>query len=88
MAGKRITVLDVPVLGRDRDDAAALVERLRGRVSAAAYGHRHHAGIAADHIARYRRLAEHGVDTVFLAVPDLRDAADLTKFAGVTAAFG
>ena len=37
MAGKRVTVLDVPVLGRDRDQVAALVERLRGRVSAAAY---------------------------------------------------
>ena len=35
--GKRITVLDVPVLGRDRDDVAALVERLRGRATAAAY---------------------------------------------------
>ena len=31
--GKRVTVLDVPVLGRDREHAAQLVERLRGRVS-------------------------------------------------------
>jgi alkanesulfonate monooxygenase SsuD/methylene tetrahydromethanopterin reductase-like flavin-dependent oxidoreductase (luciferase family)/predicted kinase len=87
MAGKRITVLDVPVLGHDHDDAAALVEQLRGRVSAPAYARRHHAGVAAEHIARYGRLAERGVDTVFLAVPDLRDAAHLAKFADVTAAF-
>ena len=45
MNGKRITVLDVPVLGRDRDEVAALVERLRGRVSAAAYARTHHAGV-------------------------------------------
>jgi alkanesulfonate monooxygenase SsuD/methylene tetrahydromethanopterin reductase-like flavin-dependent oxidoreductase (luciferase family) len=87
MAGKRVTVLDVPVLGRDRDDAAAIVERLRGRVSATAFARTHHAGVAADHVARYRELADHGADTVFVAVPDLRCADDLAKFAGVTAAF-
>jgi alkanesulfonate monooxygenase SsuD/methylene tetrahydromethanopterin reductase-like flavin-dependent oxidoreductase (luciferase family) len=87
MAGKRITVLDVPVLGRDRDDVAAIVERLRGRTSAAAYARAHHAGIPHDHVARYRSLATRGVDTVFVALPDLREAADLAKFADVTAAF-
>ena len=87
MGGKRITALDVPVLGRDRDDAAAIVERLRGRMSAAAFAGLHHAGVAADHIARYRELADHGADTVFVAVPDLRAADDLAKFAAVTAAF-
>ncbi|HEY2298905.1 MAG TPA: LLM class flavin-dependent oxidoreductase [Jatrophihabitans sp.] len=87
MAGKRVTVLDVPVLGRDRDDAAAIVERLRGRVSAAAFARTHHAGVAAEHSARYRELADHGVDTVFVAVPDLRGADDLAKFSEVVAAF-
>ena len=32
-----ITVLDVPVIGRDREHAASLVEQLRGRTSAAAF---------------------------------------------------
>ena len=32
-----VTVLDVPVVGRDREHAAALVETLRGRTSAAAF---------------------------------------------------
>jgi alkanesulfonate monooxygenase SsuD/methylene tetrahydromethanopterin reductase-like flavin-dependent oxidoreductase (luciferase family)/predicted kinase len=86
MAGKRVTVLDVPVLGRDRDEVAALVERLRGRVPAAAYARTHHAGVAADHVARYRELAEHGVDTVFVAVPELRGPDDLAKFAPVLTA--
>ena len=32
-----VTVLDLPVIGRDRDDTWARVERLRGRTPAAAY---------------------------------------------------
>jgi alkanesulfonate monooxygenase SsuD/methylene tetrahydromethanopterin reductase-like flavin-dependent oxidoreductase (luciferase family) len=87
MNGKRITVLDVPVLGRDRDEVAALVERLRGRVSAAAYARAHHAGLAADHVARYRELGDLGVDTVFVALPDLRVADDVEKLADVISAF-
>ena len=87
MNGKRITVLDVPVLGRDRDEVAALVERLRGRVSAAPYARTHHAGLAADHVARYRELGALGVDTVFVARPDLRVADDVEKFADVISAF-
>ena len=31
-----VTVLDVPVIGRDRDHAASIVEKLRGRTTAAA----------------------------------------------------
>lgn len=72
-----VTVLDLPVVGRDRDDAWARVERLRGRTSAASYAHRHHAGTAAQHRDRYRMLAEHGVSTVFVALPDLEGPDDL-----------
>ncbi len=82
-----VTVLDLPVIGRDRDETAALVERLRGRTSATAYARAHHAGTAADHIGRYRLLAERGVSTVFVALPDLASPADLLKLAPVTAAF-
>ena len=39
-----VTVLDLPVVGRDRDDAWAQVERLRGRTAAAAFARRTHAG--------------------------------------------
>jgi len=39
-----VTVLDLPVVGRDRDDVWQRVERLRGRTAAAAYARRHHAG--------------------------------------------
>jgi alkanesulfonate monooxygenase SsuD/methylene tetrahydromethanopterin reductase-like flavin-dependent oxidoreductase (luciferase family)/predicted kinase len=82
-----VTVLDVPVIGRDRDHAAAVVERLRGRVSAAAFAARHHAGTTVDHIGRYRLLAERGVTTVFVALPDLAHPDDVLRLAPVTAAF-
>ncbi|HET6937755.1 MAG TPA: LLM class flavin-dependent oxidoreductase, partial [Nocardioides sp.] len=43
----RITVLDLPTIGTDRDDAWARVERLRGRTPAPTYAGRTHAGTAA-----------------------------------------
>jgi alkanesulfonate monooxygenase SsuD/methylene tetrahydromethanopterin reductase-like flavin-dependent oxidoreductase (luciferase family)/predicted kinase len=82
-----VTVLDVPVIGRDREHAASIVEELRGRVSAAAFARQHHAGTAGDHIGRYRMLAERGVQTVFVALPDLADPDDVLRLAPVAAAF-
>jgi alkanesulfonate monooxygenase SsuD/methylene tetrahydromethanopterin reductase-like flavin-dependent oxidoreductase (luciferase family)/predicted kinase len=82
-----ITVLDVPVIGRDREHAASLVEQLRGRTTAAAFARRHHAGTSADHIGRYRLLAERGVTTVFVSLPDLAHPDDVLRLAPVTAAF-
>ena len=74
-----VTVLDVPVLGTDREDVARRVERLRGRVPATAYARSHHAGSAPEHATRYAELAEAGVGTVFVALPDLVDADDLGR---------
>lgn len=82
-----ITVLDLPVIGRDRDDVAARVERLRGRTATAAFARQHHAGPVADHIRRYDELAQRGVGTVFLALPDLATPADLERCAPLVAAF-
>jgi alkanesulfonate monooxygenase SsuD/methylene tetrahydromethanopterin reductase-like flavin-dependent oxidoreductase (luciferase family) len=83
----QVTVLDIPVVGEDRGHAAALVEQLRGRTPAAAFARRHHAGTAADHIGRYRLLAERGVATVFVSLPDLAGPQDVLRLAPVTAAF-
>ncbi len=80
-----ITVLDLPILGRDREDTAVRVERLRGRTPAPAFAARHSAGVAAEHARRYRELAALGVSTVFLALPDLADADDLTRCAPLLA---
>jgi alkanesulfonate monooxygenase SsuD/methylene tetrahydromethanopterin reductase-like flavin-dependent oxidoreductase (luciferase family)/predicted kinase len=82
-----VTVLDVPVIGRDREHAGSIVERLRGRTAAAAFAQRHHAGTPADHIGRYRLLAERGVRTVFVSLPDLEGPDDVLRLAPVVAAF-
>jgi len=83
----QVTVLDIPVIGEDRGHAAAIVEKLRGRTPAAAFARRHHSGTAADHIGRYRLLAERGVATVFVSLPDLARPEDVLRLAPVTAAF-
>ena len=62
-----VTVLDLPVVGRDRDDVWARVERLRGRTAAAAFAARRHAGTVAEQRERHAGLAELGVSTVFLS---------------------
>ena len=74
-----ITVLDLPVVGRDRDDTWARVERLRGRTAAAAYAARTNAGTVADQRDRYAALADRGVSTVFVALADLDGADDLDR---------
>ncbi len=80
-----VTVLDLPVLGRDRDDTWRRVERHRGRTAAAAYAHQTHAGTVADHRERYGALASEGVSTVFLATRDLDGPDDVLDLAGLTA---
>jgi alkanesulfonate monooxygenase SsuD/methylene tetrahydromethanopterin reductase-like flavin-dependent oxidoreductase (luciferase family)/predicted kinase len=82
-----VTVLDVPVIGRDREHAASIVDKLRGRTSAAAFARRHHAGTADEHIGRYRLLADRGVRTVFVSLPDLAGPQDVLRLAPVAAAF-
>jgi alkanesulfonate monooxygenase SsuD/methylene tetrahydromethanopterin reductase-like flavin-dependent oxidoreductase (luciferase family)/predicted kinase len=82
-----LTVLDLPVVGRDRDDTWRRVERLRGRTPAAAYARRHHAGEAASHVERYRQLVQRGVQTVFVALPDLEGPEDLERLAPVLDGF-
>lgn len=80
-----VTVLDLPVVGRDRDDVWARVERLRGRAAAAAYAARTHAGTVADHRDRHAALAGLGVTTVFLSTPDLDGPQAVLDLAGLNA---
>jgi alkanesulfonate monooxygenase SsuD/methylene tetrahydromethanopterin reductase-like flavin-dependent oxidoreductase (luciferase family)/predicted kinase len=80
-----VTVLDLPVVGRDRDDVWARVERQRGRTPAATYAARTHAATVAGHRDRYARLAGLGVTTVFLVTPDLAGPDDVLDLAGLNA---
>ena len=78
-----VTVLDVAVVGRSRDDTQNRVERLRGRARAADFAARHHAGEAGAHRERHQRLFDAGVSTVFLALPDLDGADDVERVAAL-----
>lgn len=80
-----VTVLDVAVVGSSRDDTWARVERLRGRVRAADFAARHHAGEVAAHLERHARLFDAGVHTVFLAMPDLDGPDDVERVAALAA---
>ena len=79
-------VLDVPLVGRDREDAWRRVEALRGRTAAATFAARHHAGTAAEHAQRLRGLARRGVSTVFVSPLGLDDADDVLALAPLAAA--
>jgi alkanesulfonate monooxygenase SsuD/methylene tetrahydromethanopterin reductase-like flavin-dependent oxidoreductase (luciferase family) len=80
-----VTVLDLPVVGRDRDDVWARVERMRGRTAAATYAARTHAGTVAEHRERHAGLAGLGVSTVFLSTPDLDGPDAVLELAGLNA---
>ncbi len=78
-----VTVLDVPIVGTDRDDVARRIERLRGRTPAATFRRSRDVGTVAQHRARYAELAHRGVSTVFLAASDLDGPADVQRLAGL-----
>jgi alkanesulfonate monooxygenase SsuD/methylene tetrahydromethanopterin reductase-like flavin-dependent oxidoreductase (luciferase family)/predicted kinase len=80
------TVLDVPLVGRDRDDTWRRVEVRRGRTAASTFAARHHAGTADEHARRLRGLAKQGVSTVFVSPLDLTGADDVLALAPLAAA--
>ena len=80
-----VTVLDLAVVGGDRDDVWRRVERHRGRSPAADFAARKHAGSVAQHRDRHAALAGLGVSTVFLSTPDLANPQDVLDLAGLNA---
>ncbi len=83
----KVTVLDLPIVGNDPDQVGRLVEAHRGRTSAKAYAATHHAGTVAQQVGRYRLLADRGVQTVFVSLPDLTGPAEIERFAPIVQAF-
>jgi alkanesulfonate monooxygenase SsuD/methylene tetrahydromethanopterin reductase-like flavin-dependent oxidoreductase (luciferase family) len=80
-----VTVLDLPVVGGDREDVWRRVERLRGSTPAPAYARRRHAGTVAQTADRYRALFDRGVSTIFVALPDLETPDDVLSLRGLAA---
>ncbi|GAA2747075.1 hypothetical protein GCM10009868_35050 [Terrabacter aerolatus] len=82
------TVLDLPLVGRDRDDVWSRVERHRGRTAAASFAARHHAGTPDEHTRRLAGLAGRGVTTAFVAPVGLDGPDDVLALAPLATAFG
>lgn len=82
------TVLDLPLVGRDRDDVWSRVERHRGRAPAAGFAARHHAATATEHADRLGALVELGVTTAFVAPVGLDGPDDVLALGPLAGAFG
>ena len=79
-----ITVLDLPIVGIDREDTWRRVERHRGRTPAATFAARHHAGSLDDQRRRQDELRALGIGTIFLSSFDLDGPDDVLRLAPLT----
>jgi F420-dependent oxidoreductase-like protein len=84
----RVTQLSTALTATSQDELAATIERLKpDRVTAESYAARVNAATIDDHIGRYRELADAGVQTAIVNLPDLSGPEPAERFAGVIAAF-
>ncbi|HEX6470113.1 MAG TPA: TIGR03560 family F420-dependent LLM class oxidoreductase [Streptosporangiaceae bacterium] len=83
-----LTHLSTALVGADDTQVAELVERLRPRRrDPARFAAAVNAGTVADHIGRFRELAEAGAAEVMVSFPDLTDPAPVERMAKVISAF-
>jgi F420-dependent oxidoreductase-like protein len=83
-----VTQLSTVLVGADRAHVEATVERLRPkRMSAERFAQRVNAGTVEQHVGRFRQLAEAGVQTAVVSLPDVDDSDALAQFERVIAAF-
>ena len=84
-----VTQLSTTLVGRTGSEVAALLERLRPRrTSAERFAASVNAGTVDDQIGRFRALANQGVGTAIVSLPDLDDTEPIERFGHVVAAFG
>ena len=87
-AGVEVTQLSTALVGRDATEVADLVDRLRPRRRAAErYAASVNAGTVSDQIGRFRALADAGVGTAIVSLPDLGDPEPVERFGAVVNAF-
>ena len=84
-----VTQLSTTLVGRDGAEVAELVERLRPRKRhAERYAASVNAGTVDDQVGRFRALADAGVGTAIVSLPDLEgDTSALERFATIIEAF-
>jgi len=83
-----VTHLSTALVAPDRAALDEAVERLRARgTSAREYAARVNAATVDDHVGRFRELAEAGVGTAIVNLPDLAGPGPVERFADVITAF-
>ncbi len=83
-----VTQLSTTLIGRDTEELSDLIERHRPkRMGASRFATQVHAAKIDDHIGRFRSLADAGVQTAVVSLPDIADLASIERFADVIAAF-
>ena len=83
-----VTQLSSALVGATRNDVEAAVERLRpARMSTDAFAARTNAGTVEDQVGRFRMLAEAGVHTAIVNLPDLGTTEPVERFSEIIAAF-
>ena len=83
-----VTQLSTALTASDSDELDALSQRLRPEsMSPEAWATRVNAGTVEDQIGRFRELADVGVQTAIVSLPDLGDTEPVDRFAEVIAAF-
>jgi alkanesulfonate monooxygenase SsuD/methylene tetrahydromethanopterin reductase-like flavin-dependent oxidoreductase (luciferase family) len=83
----RVTHLSTAVTATSRRELAAVVDRLGSVPGRTPPAGRLGAGTVEDQVGRYRDLAEAGVQTAIVAIPDVATPGALEAFAEVIAAF-
>jgi F420-dependent oxidoreductase-like protein len=84
-----VTQLSTVLVGDDRAGVEAAVERLRpNRMSAARFAERVNAGTVEQHLGRFHRLGEAGVQTAIVSLPDVEDPEAIARFGRVIATLG
>jgi F420-dependent oxidoreductase-like protein len=84
----RVTQLSTALTGRTRGEVdEAVATRKPKRATPEAYAAAVNAGTVDDHVGRFRELADAGVQTAIVNLPDLADTAPIERFAEVIAAF-
>lgn len=81
-----ITVLDLPIVGSDRDDVWRRIEALRRQTPAAVFARQRRAATVDATAQRYRGLFDRGVQTIFVSVPDLDTPDDVMALAPLATA--
>jgi F420-dependent oxidoreductase-like protein len=83
-----VTQLSTALTGRTRDEVGEAVAALKPkRATPEAYAAAVNAGTVADHVGRFRELADAGVQTAIVNLPDLADTTPIERFGDVIAAF-